>query len=206
LSEPGGASEPEARRTAWLDRVADTLDRVSERVSYDMFRFGIYVTMPALVVLVSLDVMLRYVFNAPLQWARDVNGLLLIISIFCALPHAWDRAYHIRMEVFYTRFTAARRRLADVLSSLAGVVVFGFMSVQAARFVPFMIQTGETGEDLDFVLWPFMGVVSFCAFVMVARVFSNPSADEARVRYQLRHGATPPPVAPPMDAAPGADS
>jgi len=137
------------------------------------------VTMPALVVLVTLDVALRYVFNAPLQWARDVNGLLLLITIFCALPHAWDRAYHIRMEVFYTRFSESRRRLADVVSSLAGVVFFGLMAVQAVLFVPFMIQTGETGEDWDFVLWPFMGIVAFCASVMVARIFSNPSGVES---------------------------
>jgi TRAP-type C4-dicarboxylate transport system permease small subunit len=161
-----------------FDRAAAWVDRVSARVSRRIFDFGIYVTMPALVVLVSLDVALRYVFNAPLQWARDVNGVLLLISIFCALPHAWDRAYHIRMEVFYTRFSATRRRMADVLSALSGVIFFGFMAVQAARFVPFMIQTGETGEDWDFVLWPFMGVVSFCAVVMVARVFSNPEGAE----------------------------
>ena len=79
------------------------------------------------------------------------------------------------MEVFYSRFTTTRRRWADVLSSASGIIFFGFMAVQAARFVPFMIQTGETGEDWNFVLWPFMGVVSFCAFVMVARVFSNPA-------------------------------
>jgi TRAP-type C4-dicarboxylate transport system permease small subunit len=174
----------EGQDANWLDRAADSVDRISERISQRMFQFGIYVTMPALVVLVSLNVGLRYVFNSPLQWARDVNGLLLIISIFCALPHAWDRAYHIRMEVFYSKFPVARRRLADVLSSVSGIIFFGLMAVQAARFVPFMIQTGETGEDWDFVLWPFMGVVSFCAFVMVARVFSNPEGVEGGLRYR----------------------
>ncbi|MDH3208382.1 MAG: TRAP transporter small permease [Gemmatimonadota bacterium] len=174
-----GSTEPEGQGGGGLDRAVDYLDRTSARISRYMFRFGIHVTMPALVVLVTLDVALRYVFNAPLQWARDVNGLLLLISIFCALPHAWDRAYHIRMEVFYTRFSESRRRLADVVSSLAGVVFFGLMAVQAVRFVPFMIQTGETGEDWDFVLWPFMGIVAFCAFVMVARIFSNPAGIES---------------------------
>jgi TRAP-type C4-dicarboxylate transport system permease small subunit len=179
LSVTEACEKPEApRRGGLLDRAVDGVDRVSERISIVMFRFGIYVTMPVLVVLVTLDVMLRYVFNSPLQWARDVNGVLLIISILCAMPHAWDRAYHIRMEVFYSRFSATRRRMADVLSSVSGMIYFGFMAVQAARFVPFMIQTGETGEDWNFVLWPFMGVVSFCAFVMVARVFSNPEGVE----------------------------
>lgn len=177
---PPGANE---REPGALDVALARLDRWSERVSFELFRFGIYVTMPALVVLVTLDVTLRYVFNAPLQWARDVNGLLLLVSIFTALPHAWDRSYHIRMEVFYSRFPPERRRLADVLSSLAGVLFFGLMAVQAARFVPFMIQTGETGEDLRAPLWPFMGVLSICAFVVVARIFSNPPATEENLRH-----------------------
>jgi TRAP-type C4-dicarboxylate transport system permease small subunit len=178
LSTAQGPTGREDRADSWLDRVSRAIDNGSARVSEAIYRFGIYVTMPALVALVTLDVVLRYVFNAPLQWARDVNGILLIVSIFCALPHAWDRSYHIRMEVFYARFTTRRRRMADVLSSVSGMLFFGLMAVQAARFVPFMIRTGETGEDWDFVLWPFMAVVSFCAFVMVARIFSNPAGDD----------------------------
>ena len=172
---------------AWLDLAAERIDRWSERVSYELFRLGLYVTMPALVVLVTLDVALRYVFNAPLQWGRDVNGLLLLMTIFCALPHAWDRSYHIRMEVFYIRLSHARRRGVDVLASVAGIVVFGLMGVQGARFVPFMIGTGETGEDLDLPLWPFMGFLSACAFVMAARVFANPAGVEDHLQH-LVHG------------------
>ena len=167
----------------FFDSVLQRLDRWSERVSYEFFRFGLLVLIPALVCLVCLDVTLRYVFNAPLQWARDVNGLLLLLSIFCALPHAWDRSYHIRMEVFYSHFSRKRKRLADVISAVAGVIFFALMTVQAARFVPFMIQTGETGEDLECPLWPFMGLLSVCAALVVARVLSNPSAEDEGLRY-----------------------
>jgi len=163
------------RVLAWFDLAAEFIDRWSAKAADRLFKLGVYVMMPALVALVTLDVALRYLFNAPLQWGRDVNGLLLLMTIFCALPHAWDRAYHIRMEVFYLRLSDTRRRTVDVLSSVAGIIVFGLMAVQGARFVPFMIATGETGEDLDAPLWPFMGILSACAVVMVARVFSNPA-------------------------------
>ena len=172
---------------AWLDLTAERVDRWSERLSCELFRLALYVMMPGLVVLVTLDVALRYLFAAPLQWGRDVNGLLLLMTIFCALPHAWDRAYHIRMEVFYIRLSSVWRRGVDVLASVAGIVVFGLMAVQGARFVPFMIGTGETGEDLDLPLWPFMGFISACAVVMVARVFANPAGEEDHLRY-LVHG------------------
>ena len=169
---------PVGRIGEWIDHLASLIDRWSDRAASFLFRVAVRVTMPALVVLVTVDVILRYVFNAPLQWGRDANGLLLMMTIFCALPHAWDRAYHIRMEVFYLRLSPKHRRNVDVLTSVAGVIVFGLMAVQGARFVPFMIGTGETGEDLELPLWPFMGVLSACAFVMVARVFANPAGSE----------------------------
>ena len=172
---------------AWLDLAAERFDRWSERLAYELFRLGIYVTMPALVVLVTLDVFLRYVFNAPLEWGRDVNGLLLLMTIFSALPPAWDRGYHIRMEVLYSRLSENRRRRADVLAAVAGIIVFGLMAVQGARFVPFMIGTEETGEDLRMQIWPFMAFLSLCALVLVARLFSNPAGVEDRLRHRV-HG------------------
>ena len=178
----------------WLDRVADQLDRWSERVSFELFRFGIWFALPALVVLVTVDVALRYVFNAPLQWGRDANGLLLLTAIFCTLPHVWDRAYHIRMEVFYSRFRRETRERVDVVSAVAGIVFFGLIAVQGARFVPFMIRTGETGEDLSWRLWPFMAVLSACSVVMVMRIFSNPAAKEERLRHRLSDRAVEPPA------------
>ena len=193
---------------AWFDLAAECVDRWSERASHELFRLGVYVTMPALVALVTLDVALRYVFNAPLQWGRDANGLLLLMTLFCALPHAWDRAYHIRMEVFYIRLPDAGRRGVDVLASVAAVVVFGFMGVQGARFVPFMFGTGETGEDLSLPLWPFMGFLSMCAFVLVARVFANPAAMEGDPQPPTRRqgvGSVGEPLAPEGDLAPRDD-
>ena len=163
----------------WIAGLLAQFDRWSKIAARRLFLLGIYVTMPSLVVLVTVDVILRYVFNAPLQWGRDANGLLLLMTVFCALPHAWDRAYHIRMEVFYLRFGEQRRRQVDVVAAVAGIIVFGLMAAQAALFVPFMMQTGETGEDLELELWPWMGFLSVCAAVMVARILANPSGEES---------------------------
>jgi len=179
------SAEPEAEQ-AWFDRAADLVDRWSERASYELFRVGIFGALPVLVILVTVDVALRYVFNAPLQWARDVSGLLLLSATFCTLPHSWDRAYHIRMEAFYARVSAERRRALDVVAAFAGIVFFGFMAVQGALYLPFMIRTNETGEDLLLPIWPFMVVLAVCAFVTVARLFANPAGAEDRLRYRLR--------------------
>ena len=149
-------------------------DRWSARASRALYWLGVYGGLPTLVLLVTLDVVLRYVFNAPLRWSRDANGLLLLISVFSALPHAWDQGYHIRMEVFYSRFAGRSRSIADLLSSLAGITVFGLLAFQSAEFVPYMASTAETGEDLMIPLWPFMGFMGLCGLVFALRMLSNP--------------------------------
>lgn len=182
-----------------MDAVFARVDRWSAAASRQLFRLGIYILLPALVVLVTLDVVLRYVFDAPLQWARDVSGLFLLMSICAALPHAWDRAYHIRMEVVYDRFSEKRKRQVDVLSAVSGIVFFGMIAVQGARYVPFMIRTGETGEDLLWPLWPYMAFMALCALVSAARIFANPAAR----RSDDTNAAGAVPVPGPMASPPG---
>jgi TRAP-type C4-dicarboxylate transport system permease small subunit len=161
-----------------LDAGIERIDVWSDRVSRALYHVAVDAALPALMVLVSLDVILRYVFNSPLPWGRDVNGLLLLITIFSALPHGWDKGYHIRMEVFYNRLGGRGRTLADIATASAGILFFALMGVQAIRFAPYMAATGETGEDLLLPVWPFMAYMGFCALVLVARLIGNPSGEE----------------------------
>jgi TRAP-type C4-dicarboxylate transport system permease small subunit len=179
-----------------FDASLQALDRWSARASRRLFELGIYLMLPALVALVTTDVVLRYVFDAPLQWARDVSGLFLLMSIAAALPHAWDRSYHIRMEVLYDRFPVRSRRAVDVISAVCGIVFFGLMAAQAAAYVPFMIRTGETGEDLLWPLWPYMAFLAACAGLTVVRLVANPGMLGARARSSAQAEDADEPTAP----------
>jgi len=154
--------------------IFDHLDRWSAHASRWLYSLGVYGALPALLSLVTLEVVLRYAFNAPLQWSRDANGLLLLVTLFSALPHAWDRGYHIRMEIVYARMSARWRTIADVLSALAGFVFFALLSAQAVIFSRYMFTTSETGEDLIAPLWPFMVFVGICGAVFSMRLLANP--------------------------------
>jgi TRAP-type C4-dicarboxylate transport system permease small subunit len=160
--------------------IIDCLDRWSASASRGLYRIGVYGALPALLVLVTADVVLRYAFNTPLQWGRDANGLLLLIVIFSALPQAWDQGYHIRMEIFYTRMSPRWRSVADIFSAMSGFVFFGMLCIQAAMFTGYMYRTGETGEDLNARLWPFMFFVAVSGFIFAVRLLMNPSVTTER--------------------------
>ena len=152
------------------------LDRGSARAAATLHAIGVRAALPALLAFATLEVVLRYGFNSPLRWSRDVNGLLLLVALFSTLPHAWDRGFHIRMEIVHRRLRGRWRNLADALSALAGLVFFGLMGIQALRFARYMFITGETGEDLGLALWPFMVYVAVCGLVLCARLVANPEA------------------------------
>ena len=152
------------------------LDRGSARAAAALYAIGARAALPALLAFVTLEVVLRYGFNSPMQWSRDVTGLLLLVTLFSTLPHAWDRGFHIRMEILHRRLRGRWRNLADAVSALAGLVFFGLMSVQALGFARYMFATGETGEDLNVALWPFMVYVAVCGLVLCARLVANPEA------------------------------
>ena len=86
---------------------------------------------------------------------------------------AWDRGYHIRMEIVHGRLGTRWRSAADALSALAGVVFFALLSAQALSFAHYMFMTGETGEDLSVALWPFMVFIGVCGTVLCARLVAH---------------------------------
>ena len=159
--------------------IVETLDRCSARMSVWLYNLGVYGALPALFSLVTLEVVLRYIFNAPLQWGRDANGLLLLVVLFSALPHAWDESYYVRVDIIRERFAGRWRVFADVLSAMSGFVVFFLLTVQALFFSQYMFVTHETGEDLAILLWPFMGFVAICGLVLCFRLLMNPAIPTA---------------------------
>lgn len=43
---------------------------------------AVYLTLPCLIILLTIDVCLRYIFNAPLLWGSEVSALILSLVFF----------------------------------------------------------------------------------------------------------------------------
>ncbi|MBX6366805.1 MAG: TRAP transporter small permease [Rhodospirillales bacterium] len=80
------------RKPSFVDRVIEPVDRVLVALSA--------VTLIAIMLIVTTDVALRYVFSRPLIWAYDVIGLYLMAAVFfLALPHSLRHHVHICVDV-----------------------------------------------------------------------------------------------------------
>ncbi len=72
----------------------------------------------AMVIVILYEVIARYIFNAPTTWAfgsmRLIGGALIVLGWAYAQLHN----SHIRVDVFYSHFSARKKAVVDILGSL----------------------------------------------------------------------------------------
>ncbi len=149
-----------------IERLTAFFNRFSAK-AHDV---GTLFFLPLMIFLITLNVVLRYGFNAPLIWGDEVNGLILFLVVFLSLTFTWDQKKHIRMEIVYVLLKGRMRSLADLATGITGILFFGLMGIQCLRDIPYMIRTNETGEELRIPLWPFRVVMVLISFVFVLKL------------------------------------
>jgi TRAP-type C4-dicarboxylate transport system permease small subunit len=122
--------------------------------------FAIVVIMTAMMLLITLDVILRYVLNSPLAWGQEVTGYMLMAIIFMSIGYCWIEKGHIRMELVYERVSGRGRAILDVLAPLVGLFFWGALAYQGWLDVQSAIDLNETGSETGLPVWPFRLVMT----------------------------------------------
>lgn len=86
--------------------------------------------MAAIMLIVVVDVTLRYVFAAPLTWSYSLIGLYLAVAMFfLALPDTLNNHGHIALDVFVPLFPRRVRHLTQGLGYGGSTLFVGAMSM-----------------------------------------------------------------------------
>ncbi|MGX1309529.1 TRAP-type C4-dicarboxylate transport system permease small subunit [Amorphus suaedae] len=108
----------------------------------------------------TLDVLLRWLFNAPLQGVNDVSSVVMAVVIAACIPANLAMKQNITVEVIGTMGGPGLQRAFDVVASTLTMI---FIALIAWQFVPFASGLRETGERtwvLAWPVWPWWAVTS----------------------------------------------
>lgn len=116
--EPG-----EAASMNLIDRVHRALAGL-ERAASVIASVMLFVIM----IVVVLDVMLRYFFNSPLAWSYDLISLYLMVGLFFfSISSTLEHNEHVRVDVLLKHFPVWARHLAELVTYACASVVFALM-------------------------------------------------------------------------------
>jgi tripartite ATP-independent transporter DctM subunit len=120
---------------------------------------------------VCVSVLLRFLFNAPVEWADDVARGLMVGSSFFGAASALARSENLGVAFFIDRLPAGARRVVDAIGALLVTIVAFYVAFNAIKMG--WLTTGQTsgsGLPLELTFYP-MGVGALFMTVFAAEVF-----------------------------------
>ena len=105
---------------ALYSRALDGLDRAA--------RWTIICASAAMIVVVTVQVLLRYAFNSSIDWSDEVSRLLFVWSMFLAIPLGIREGAHVGIELLVSHVPegprAALARACALVAAAMMAVVF----------------------------------------------------------------------------------
>jgi tripartite ATP-independent transporter DctM subunit len=122
-------------------------------------------------VVVCGSVLLRFLFNAPVEWADDVARGLMVGSSFFGAASALARSENLGVAFFIDRLPAEIRRAVDAVGALLVAVIAGYVAFNAIKLG--WLTTGQTsgsGLPLELTFYP-MGIGALFMTIFASHLF-----------------------------------
>jgi tripartite ATP-independent transporter DctM subunit len=117
------------------------------------------------------SVLLRFLFNAPVEWADDVARGLMVGSSFFGAASALARAENLGVAFFIDRLPAGARAVIDAIGALLVTVIAGYVAYNAIKLGGLTTgQTSGSGLPLELTFYP-MGAGALFMTIFAADVF-----------------------------------
>jgi tripartite ATP-independent transporter DctM subunit len=121
------------------------------------------------------SVLLRFLFNAPVEWSDDVARGLMVGSSFFGAASAVARAENLGVAFFVDMLSAPVRRVVDAIGALLVPVIAGYVAFNAIKMG--WLTTGQTsgsGLPLEWTFYP-MGIGALLMTVFAIELFCKRS-------------------------------
>ena len=132
-----------------------------------------------LVLITCVDVVGRYVLNAPLTGAFEMTELLLVALVFTALPLATERREHVEVDLLASAFGGFANRLMMAFAGLFSAAVLTTFSWRLAHHALKSAENDAVTNALQIPLAPFGFLAAaaclISAFIALLRAIQLPS-------------------------------
>ncbi len=129
-----------------MRRFLKVVDSISEWVGLTGRWFAV-----GLVLIVSLEVILRFVFNRPTLWAYELSVILGGSVYVLAFGYVHRHHAHVRVDIFQARLSNRGKAIIDVLGDLLLFFPLIFLLVWVAW--DWVIYAWATGERMPITGW-----------------------------------------------------
>ena len=143
------------------------------------------------VLMTNFDVLMRWLFNSPVNYVSDVAPLMVAIIVSAFLPFTIAERYNVTIEFLGSMLGRRARAWLDVFVALVGLIFFALVAWQIALYTIDLHTMGQTTWVVQIPSAPWWVVVSLfmalCVIVQlgvclteISRAINQGRADDGR--------------------------
>jgi len=141
--------------------------RAIERISGVSGETTAWLVVP-LILATTYDVIARYAFNAPTEWAYEVGYMVMGAHALLGMAYTLREGGHIRIDAFTQRFSQTTKAIVDLLGYLIVLPCLCWVTWALWQYWFGALRSGELSGQSAWnpVIWPFR-LIFFIAFVLL---------------------------------------
>ncbi len=110
-----------------MKKTIDIIDSITERIGKLSSWLPVF-----MVLIISLDVMIRYLFQFTFIWVIELEIYLFGFMFLLGSGYALKHEKHVRVDVFYSRFSEKKKAMIDLIGGLLYLVPWCYIVVFAS--------------------------------------------------------------------------
>jgi tripartite ATP-independent transporter DctM subunit len=84
-----------------------------------------------LICMTFVDVILRYIFNRPMEGQTDITEVVLILAVYLAITHTYNMKSHVTVDLITTLLAPKPRLILEFITTLLALFTFSIIAWRA---------------------------------------------------------------------------
>jgi len=163
-----------------LEQIQIGVEKVSSGVSGAVITF--------IMLLTTVDVFLRYVFNSPLPGAYTLCEMMMLGAVYPAVAYVQQQKGHVRVDVLIDRLKGSPRISFELGTLLLALVAFGAMCWQSGLLAWGAWVSGDYDMgEVHYPFWPAKMVMTIGLGLLCLRFITDIKDHYVELRNNSRH-------------------
>lgn len=105
-----------------------------------------------IVVIMGIQIVMRYVFKSSLAWSEEVSRYLFIYMVFLGMSYGIKNGTHMRIDIL-EHFIPKLKKILEVIADLSFLVFAVYMVRPGISVVQSLIKTGQTSPAAEIPMY-----------------------------------------------------